>query len=359
MKPSWLAEGVGMNDMKKGPWRITFDTNPDLCNIHCIMCEEHSEYSKLQFQRKQERRRQRLMPFDVIERVVSEAVQHGLKEIIPSTMGEPTLYKDFDRIVDLCRRHGIRMNLTTNGSFCGKKSASEWAELIVPVTSDVKFSWNGATKAVHEAVMKGSNWEQSLANLQAFLDFRQKHASDTGHYCRITLQLTFMEMNVAEIPDIVRLAARLGVDRVKGHHLWDHFTEIKDQSMRRDATSIRKWNAIVEQATEVANTCLKPDGTKVVLENVYPLDDSATENLIPDGECPFLGREAWVSAEGRFDPCCAPDEKRRTLGEFGNLNEQGFMEIWSGNRYRALQDGYQSIPLCKGCNMKRKPQETA
>ncbi len=27
---------------KEGPWRITFDTNPDNCNLKCIMCEEHS-----------------------------------------------------------------------------------------------------------------------------------------------------------------------------------------------------------------------------------------------------------------------------------------------------------------------------
>ena len=24
------------------PWRITFDTNPDDCNLNCVMCEEHS-----------------------------------------------------------------------------------------------------------------------------------------------------------------------------------------------------------------------------------------------------------------------------------------------------------------------------
>ena len=25
--------------VKPGPWRITFDTNPDDCNLHCIMCQ--------------------------------------------------------------------------------------------------------------------------------------------------------------------------------------------------------------------------------------------------------------------------------------------------------------------------------
>ena len=34
------------------PWRITFDTNPDDCNLRCIMCEEHSIYSKSQEERK-------------------------------------------------------------------------------------------------------------------------------------------------------------------------------------------------------------------------------------------------------------------------------------------------------------------
>ena len=26
-------------------WRITLDTNPEDCNYHCIMCEEHSRYN--------------------------------------------------------------------------------------------------------------------------------------------------------------------------------------------------------------------------------------------------------------------------------------------------------------------------
>lgn len=34
------------------PWRITFDTNPDDCNLRCIMCEEHSIYSTSQAERK-------------------------------------------------------------------------------------------------------------------------------------------------------------------------------------------------------------------------------------------------------------------------------------------------------------------
>jgi hypothetical protein len=105
-----------------GPWRITFDTNPDTCNLRCIMCEEHSPHSPLQIRRKQDGIvRAGLMPFEMIERVIAEAAPgHGLREVIPSTMGEPLLYEHFEGILDLCHRHRVKLNLTTNGTFPGR-----------------------------------------------------------------------------------------------------------------------------------------------------------------------------------------------------------------------------------------------
>jgi hypothetical protein len=60
-----------------------------------------------------------------------------------------------------------------------------------------------------------------------------------------------------------------------------------------------------------------------------------------------------VSAEGRFDPCCAPDSQRRTLGEFGNLGDRGLMEIWTGDAYQRLVKTYRNRPLCLSCNMRQ------
>ena len=105
----------------------------------------------------------------------------------------------------------------------------------------------------------------------------------------------------------------LGVDRVKGHHLWAHFDAIRGQSMRRSPESIRRWNAAVLAAREAAGERRLPNGKHVLLENIFLLDESAKDDVAPGGPCPFLGQEAWVSAEGRFDPCCAPDAQRRAL----------------------------------------------
>lgn len=336
-----------------GPWRVTFDTNPDTCNLRCVMCEEHSPHSPLQLRRKEEGRPRRLMSFETIERVVAEAAPHGLREIIPSTMGEPLLYERFEDILELCARYSVKLNLTTNGTF-PRLGATAWAERLVPVTSDVKISWNGATKATHEAIMLGSRWERVVENVRDFIRVRDTHASAGGHRCRVTFQLTFLEANVGELADMVRLAIELGVDRVKGHHLWAHFAEIEGQSMRRSSDAIERWNDAVLAAREAAAAQALPNGRHVLLENIFLLDPSATEDLAPGGPCPFLGQEAWVSATGRFDPCCAPDAQRRTLGELGNVDEVGLMAIWNGDAYRELVSTYPNRALCRSCNM-RKP----
>jgi MoaA/NifB/PqqE/SkfB family radical SAM enzyme len=342
--------------MGKAPWRITFDTNPDTCNLRCIMCEEHSQFSPLQQERRRAGRPKRLMPVDWIEQTVAEAVPHGLREIIPSTMGEPLLYDDFEKIIDVCHRYGVKMNLTTNGTF-PRLGATEWAQKIVPITSDVKISWNGSSKKTQERIMVGSNWEKVLRNLKEFIAVRDAHAATGGNRCRVTLQLTFLQDNVEELVDIVRLGISLGVDRIKGHHLWAHFDKIKEQSMRRSSVSIQQWNQMVTEAQQVAKNNLLPSGEAILLENIFPLDENATNNIAPNGGCPFLGQEAWVSAEGRFNPCCAPDAQRRTLGDFGNLKDSSFMELWHSESYQDLTKRYRNHSLCLSCNM-RKPESS-
>jgi glycosyltransferase involved in cell wall biosynthesis/MoaA/NifB/PqqE/SkfB family radical SAM enzyme len=338
---------------RTGPWRITFDTNPDTCNLTCLMCEEHSPYSSLQNRRKAEGRPRRLMPFEMIERTVSDAAPHGLREIIPSTMGEPLLYEHFEDILTICDRYGVKLNLTTNGTF-PRLGAKRWAHLIVPVGADIKISWNAATKATHEAIMRGSRWESAIDNVRTFVAIRDEFAAAGGNRCRVTFQLTFLESNLRELANIVRLAVSLGIDRVKGHHLWVHFEELQGESMRRSPASIDRWNAAVQAAKDAAAEQLLPNGKQILLENFFMLHAAATDDIAPGRRCPFLGQEAWVSACGRFDPCCAPDAQRRSLGEFGTLHDQAIMDIWNGKAYRELLENHHTRSLCLRCNM-RKP----
>lgn len=343
---------------KNGPWRITFDTNPDDCNLKCIMCEEHSIYSHCQTNRKEEGRPRRRMEIDLIRKILQESKGSSLKEIIPSTMGEPLLYKHFEEIIQLCHEFDVKLNLTTNGTF-PKYGATKWAEKIVPIASDVKISWNGATKKTSELVMIGSNFEQRLQNVKDFIRIRDQHVANGGNFCRITFQLTFLELGLEELPDVVRLAISLGINRVKGHHLWVFTDEMKKENLRRDQDSIDRWNKIAIKAQEIAEKERLPNGDKILLENIYTLSATATEELVPNGVCPFLGKEAWVSAAGRFNPCCAPDKERLLLGDFGNLRDTSIEEIWNGKSYQHLQENYLKNDVCKRCNMRKVVNESS
>ena len=338
-----------------GPWRITFDTNPDECNLRCMMCEMHSP--ERADRSSAERRQPRRMAFEIIERVVTEAARHGLREVIPSTMGEPLLYEHFEDIVALCARVGVKLNLTTNGTF-PRLGADAWARRIVPVCSDTKISFNGATAETQERIMRGSRWEQVVENIRTFVAVRDDHAARGGNRCSITLQVTFLESNLQELPEVVRMAAELGVDRVKGHHVWVHHEGLRRESLRRNEDSIARWNASAQACRHAAGV-MSSRGRIIRLENFEQLGSQAIHDLAPGSGCPFLGREAWINAEGRFDPCCAPDAQRRTLGDFGNVGESSLMSIWNGERYRNLLRTWRNRGLCLACNMRRPAEVTS
>jgi len=335
-------------------WRITIDTNPEDCNLNCIMCEEHSFFSKyIDDLHKETGSKKRRMPVEWLDKIFKQAKELGIKEVIPSTMGEPLIYKAIERIYDLAKKNDIKINLTTNGTF-PRKTVIEWAKIIVPNTSDVKISWNGATKETSEKVMKGLNFEQVLENVKEFIAYRDIYYKETGKYCRITFQLTFMQNNMHELADIVKLAANLNVDRVKGHHLWAHFEEIKHLSMKYNDHSLELWNKYVKEAHDASFTYLKPNGERVVLENIYGITEKDKQEISINHICPFLEKELWISATGKISPCCAPDKLRDTLGNFGNIQNETIEGVLNSENYNDLVRNYHNKELCKTCNM-RKP----
>lgn len=334
---------------RTGPWRITFDTNPDLCNLHCVMCEENSPYNKITKNFSTEKR---LMKITLIERVLADASSSGLKEIIPSTMGEPLLYPDFEKLLKLVRSYNLKLNLTTNGTF-PRLGAKKWAERILPIASDVKISINGATRRTAETIMTGISFEAQLANITTWLKVRDQLRNSGANQPTITFQVTFMEQNLAELKDLLLLAIKLGVDRFKGHHLWITWPELEPVSLRRDSASISQWNTVVQDLHRIARENALPNGRKIILDNIHELSLNGNNAMPPHWICPFLGHEAWIAWDGTFNVCCAPDAQRRTLGDFGNVNEVNFMTLWQSPAYQHLIQKWGTYPVCAACNMRR------
>ncbi|HEX9049528.1 MAG TPA: radical SAM protein [Anaeromyxobacter sp.] len=325
-----------------GPWRVTLVTNPDDCNLACPMCA---------FGASRPPGPPRRMAPALAAAVLREAAGRGLAEAIPSTMGEPLLWAGMDGLVDLCAALGVALNVTTNGTFPGRGAAA-WAARLVPVASDVKVSWNGATARTAEAIMPGLPFDRAVANVAALVAARDAAARAGRRRCRVSFQVTAQEANVAELAGIVRLAASLGVDRVKVNQLQVRAPALAPLSLRRDAAAIRRWNAAVAGARLAAVEARLPGGGQVLLQNVAPLAEDPAAPA-PTGACPFVGREAWVHADGRFAPCPHPAAQRGELGDFGSVAERGLLAVWAGPGFRAFVAGYEAHPVCRECPFRR------
>lgn len=283
--------------------------------------------------------------------VLDERRGSALREVIPSTTGEPLLWDGLDSLVDRCCVTGLALNVTTNGTWPGRGPA-RWAARLLPVVSDLKVSWNGSTPATAAAIMAGIDLSRAIEWLRVVVAHRDRIAAWTDQRASISFQVTAQEGNVSELGDVVRLAAALGVDRVKVNHLQVRFPSLAQLSLRRSRVAISRWNHAVAQMKAVAAEARTPDGRQVKLVNAVELPPDPAQRL-PPGPCPFLGQEAWVLVDGRYAPCPHPAAVRRELGDFGSIDDRTVGEFWAGEPLAALAAGYERHPVCADCNFRR------
>lgn len=186
------------------PWRITIDTNPDQCNLKCIMCDTHSIHRKGKLPIRTS------MNKLLLERSIDEALKVGVREIIPSTMGEPLMYEHFDVFIERLSYSNTKLNLTTNGTF-PKYGVKLWAEKLLPILSDIKISLNSIDRQVNENIMIGDKTNKKIEDIKAFSSLRNQGYPDVS----ITLQVTFLKSNIDDMEDLIRFAIEHNIDRVK------------------------------------------------------------------------------------------------------------------------------------------------
>lgn len=320
------------------PWRITFITNPNKCNLHCKMCDTFSDANKGRLKKLSRPE----MDFEFIEKIITFLAPHGLKEIIPSTMGEPLLYSHFERMIDLCKKNKINMNLTTNGTF-PINGVEFWTPKLLEVISDIKFSLNGINPDVNGSIMCGINTKKQLENIEYYLKLKnQKQNKST-----VTLQCTFMKSNLYELKNIINWAIEHGIDRVKGHHLWQTSDSLENEMLKTEE-NVPLWNKVCQDCHAIAKD-------KIKLDNFYPIDLSAPVTDSGNTFCQFLGKELWIEYDGSYQICCCPAEVRKDFGDFGNIKQISLLEMWNSKNYRNFIANWGTSNNCLKCNM-RKPR---
>lgn len=68
---------------------------------------------------------------------------------------------------------------------------------------------------------------------------------------------------------------------------------------------------------------------------------------------PFLGKELWINYKGDISVCCAPDNLRKELGDFGNIENSTLLQVLESTQYQNLVESYQTKEVCKQCLLKK------
>lgn len=266
--------------------RITLLTNPDICNLRCPLCflnqrgQSYFEISGIAGE----------MDFCVakaaIERYALRRDRNGkclLREVIPSTMGEPLLYSRFDDLLALCRSLGIPLNLTTNGTFPGSWGDEVGMYKLLQACSDIKIS--------SLASESFGGWKK---NVERLLKVRSDRRQETS----VSIQATLHRKNLMMVPELIVWATAIGINRIKWNSvvfLSDAPKDLRNEyGLDRSAEDLRNY---ILDCSKMCGSPIRHEGSLFV-----------TSPYTNESECPFV-EELWILPDGSEQHCPNPERR--------------------------------------------------
>lgn len=252
------------------------------------------------------------MPIEVaraaIERYASERDEYGnrlLREVIPSTMGEPLLYTEFDELLQVCEAKALKLNLTTNGTFPGKWNSEFGMDQLLKACSDIKIS----TLSYEMGGISQALWRE---NVERLMEYRHRKI-ETGEMLlsTVSLQVTLHGENVTDesttlewANDVLLFAENNDIHRIK----WNPVVILEGASQ-----SIRDRFRVDKKVLDLLRNELRSGrlrSAKVIHEGSLFFENAA--GLCPVGgkcvACPFED-EVWVWPDGHEDHCPNPERR--------------------------------------------------
>lgn len=366
------------------------------CNLRCRMCVQFNDGTTVAGPH---------MEIAEFERIAAEVFPF-VSRWQPSVGGEPTMSREFERMLELAGAFGVKAEMFSNGTLLSDKMI----ERLAPNIGAMTISFDGASKETFEFIREGAGYDDVLARIEKLIAHTRRTVP--AHLQpEFGINCTLMERNIRELPDLVRLAARLGVGHVSCYHVFPVTPEMKRGSLvhhrelaRRcldeafavarqlgmalrvealdqitattamDPNEPRAWSlrdGVVEglEAREVGSPNrrgwpgLDPaDPQTAVIERRRAAARAATtfppsrpRGAAPDagtsaGEiwwCEFLWDKTYVTIGGDVRPCCVAG-----MPVVGNLHRESFPALWNNANYRAMRQGLvarQPVPACRGC----------
>lgn len=311
------------------------------CNLRCRMCPIALRPESAPGQPPA------LMDVALFERLIDQF--GALEELHLQGLGEPLMHPRFFDMVAYAARRGIRVSTNTNMTLMTERRA---AECVASGLHTLHASLDGAHAGTFEAIRLRASFSKVLRNLRRLVCARQAARSALPH---LKLVAVLMRSNLAELTDLVRLAANEGFESLSVQQLCHDFSEASLPHQYRpmrafiDSASLRaEDHAATQRQFDAAQVEAQRLGIALRLPRLTPRRHAAD---VPGRQrCDWPWRGAYISYDGRAMPCCMVATPDRI--NFGSMAAQGVEEVWNGAAYTAFRDRLSSTSppsVCSGC----------
>jgi MoaA/NifB/PqqE/SkfB family radical SAM enzyme len=274
---------------------------------------------------------------------VARVVLHGV--------GEPMLVKHLPDMIRYLKARGTHVLFNTNGTLLAPK---KHREIIDTGLDELRVSLDAADAATFLKVRGKDMFDRIVRNVGAFTNL-QAALGVTKPV--VSLWLTGLKETVDQLPDFIRLAARIGVAEVHLQRLV--FDEAGFGMARADSSLFESTRA--EEEAAIAEAQVLATGLGVLLDA-----SGATEPGLslkkqvadkPWSTCRRPWSLMYFTAHGRALPCCIAPFSARGYENYtlGDATQEDLRSIWNGERYRDFRQSLlsQAPPKpCEGCGLR-------
>jgi MoaA/NifB/PqqE/SkfB family radical SAM enzyme len=272
-----------------------------------------------------------------------------LRRAVLQGVGEPLLNRDLGAMIAYLKSRAVYTVFNTNAALLTRRRQ---IELIDSGLDELRVSLDSSTPETYARIRGIPAFDRVIGNLTEMVRTRAALGSTTP---ALSIWVTGLRENIAELPDIVDLAGRVGVDEVYLQRLvyWGEGLARHEQSIYH-AFDSQAEQVIVEAERRAAVHGLRFRGADALSPREELLEHSPGSE--PWRACSRPLRLAYITAQGTALPCCiapftdAPFESMR----LGNYLRDGVAAVWNGEAYRRFREQlYSSEPpsSCRNCGL--------
>lgn len=278
---------------------------------------------------------------------MERAVLHGI--------GEPLLNKELPRMIAHLKQRGVYVLFNTNATIL----TEDWSrKLIDSGLDELRVSIDGVDPKTYAIIRGAPLLHKLIANLTRFTEIQQQMGADAP---RTSLWMTGLKENIHELPDLLRLAAKMGVPEVYLQRMVYYHEENNAPGMMKQAHGL--FDSFDEQVAAIVTACealaqalgltFKASGAT---NPKASLEASKERDQKPWKKCMRPWTTAYITANGNALPCCISPFATTNYEslKLGNVFEQPFDDIWNNERYQQWRTDLLSDnphEACAGCGV--------